>query len=283
MDNEKKTDEIDLENMPLEEMYQQTLTEDGEDNKTKLAKDKKFRCPLCGEILKGRRGLNIHLRRSHFNDDKKSGRHMEKKNLSDKKDWSRDQFDKKNELKIQDVLVKTVFGASNVHKVESEYAAGKYTMKDLPIDISYYLRLKGVKPEKKETPDSEEKTKEVEKTPETVSVNRFLKMLAQKSEDGSDWSETILGIKKDENSYLYISDLIFDDSEKTLNIKDGLNKDKMLDVGNAVRYLEKFISDNESRKGYLLRSTDNATNVIQKTKGNKRWIIIEIENGEKND
>ena len=126
-----------------------------------LDKNKIYKCPICHSEVKGRRGLTIHLKRKHFDD---KGKHQLTKIHqvgSKPKDWSRDRFDKNIELKVQELVLKTVYGMAKVNSVITDYVNGKYTMKTLPINIGYYIRLKGIKPDKED--------KSNEKTPEKKS------------------------------------------------------------------------------------------------------------------
>lgn len=252
----------------------------------KYVKDKTFRCPLCGATAKGKRGLNIHLRRTHFpSDDKSTGWHVQKK-MGKKKDWSRKRFDKRNELKIQEVLVRAVYGSAKVADVVKKYINGEYTLRTLPINISYYIRLKGYKPNKKKEEErpAEKKGKSVPEN-EVLTVGRFLKEL-QKRPDGDqskEWKSTVIGIKIGEDSFQYILDCIYNDSEEVLKITSGIDVKDSATSSELITYFTKFEPD-ENRSGYaVVHGRSTARRVISKEDDLDRWVVVDFTDKEKEE
>lgn len=282
-EKEEKLD-IDLETMPLEDLGEMVLKEDEDPGKVKRDKritSRDIRCPLCGEVTRGRRGLNMHLRRTHFShDERRTGTSTMAKALGNKtrKDWSRERFDPRNELKIQKVLVNAVFGSSKVKEAEDGYVSGKYTMKTLPIDISYYLRLKGVKPERKDQDDSPKEDPKIQApAPHEVSVSELLDWLGKTPDDGfGTWSDTKFGLKLGKDSYQYVVDLNVDVSDKVLKITSGNDEGSMLKATDAIRFLNKMIEDETLDPAWkVIHGRSHIRKVVQKTDGGRRWLVLD--------
>lgn len=82
-------------------------------------------CPLCNTEFKNRRCLSCHLATTH------------------KTDFNTD-------LDKERLLVYTIFGKEEVEKLVLDYQSEKYSIHELPLDISKYLSLLGIKRTSKE-------------------------------------------------------------------------------------------------------------------------------------
>lgn len=251
-----------------------------------LNPDTIYKCPLCHDDVKGKRGLTMHLRKKHFT---KNVSQNKLKSAISKKDWSRKRFDPKIELKIQELVLKTVYGMSKVNSVVNDYINGKHTLKTLPINISYYIKLKGIKPDKNDNEkdvdrsDSNSKIDIPKKTnadneDPILDADDLLDKLQQIPEEAD---EIVLGIKFGENGLQYVKDLIYNVSEKVLKLSTTNTNDDILKYDAALEYLENYL---ESEREEQLRNSSfrldvqgkTIKRIFQKQVNEKVYVIMEV-------
>ena len=97
------------------------------------AKHTKMHCKLCGKDMVGKSTMSRHLGAAHG-------------------DIPAD--------KRERILIDEYFGSAKVAKVLHDYIHGKYNLTNLPIDISRYIYLAGIKQKREiDIPDKENKKK----------------------------------------------------------------------------------------------------------------------------
>lgn len=244
---------------------------------------KQYKCPMCSAVVKGRRGLNLHLRKQHFIDHSvKSGKY------GSKTIWSRSRFSRDNELKIQKVLVNTIYGPSKVSDAINGYIDGRYTMKTLPINISYYIKLLGVKPRssKKDNSPKPEKRREITQNPiehkvPHKTVTQLLGVISEIKDGEEDLDQAIFGVYFSETrSYEYVSDLRVDLESKVLRVFVSPNKADMLPVSKAKIFLEKMCSgenDQEKINNFDLKCSGKFVDGIMLTNNkSKQFLLLRV-------
>ena len=242
-----------------------------------LDPDKIYKCPICHEGVRGRRGLTIHLKRTHFKKNLKPGMQT---TIGGKKDWSRKRFDPKVELKVQELVLKATYGMSMVNSVIKDYIDGKYTLKTLPINIEYYIRLKGIKPRKDDKEDLDKdqgvsQKKDTEPSPETSDQKPMTgedlldELLKKHAED----AEVSIGVKYSEDRFKYVEDLKYDLDENILKISTTIDTDDVLGVAEAVKYLSEYPEEIEC---------GNCSDFVLDVSGRKVWRIYRKEKSEGN-
>lgn len=236
---------------------------------------KVYKCPKCGKECNGRRGLTLHVR-SHFDT------HQFKK--YEKKDQSAEEMTKqelKYEFEIQKLIVDTVYGEARVNSVTNAFMDGKYTNKDLPINIRYYLFYlqaltgKKQKPPKDENPDEKKSTDNTNTDDEKDKEEELytIQILVSELKELADENLTLCINKED--MYGYVSDARFNDSSDLL-LKTSLDRSESLTTANMLKYLTSMMEELPEVEDATFEIKYKGDTVKSSSKKDEKYFILNI-------
>ena len=207
-------------------------------NKTNVTQHRDYRCPICNEVTHGRMGLKIHLK-SHYKEAfHKNLAQLKKNKKTPFKDLTKQQ--QEIEKKIENLVVKTIFGQSRVDQITKQYLDGMYTLRNLPVNITNYLVLNGFPEKKKElnkhnSSDNDNDTKKHEKkVDEYLTIHKLLSINCN-----ADCKVCLNVLNK---GYLAIKDMIFT-TNNDIKLKLSNNKDECITAKIVGLYLKTYHED----------------------------------------